>query len=178
MNRVSPASTGKRRNAMTLVELMVAIALSAMLLGALVGVLGGLSKQTRLSENYDQAVWPARFIELLRRDVIAAEAMWSNNQTVWITADSPQYGDSGGSRQIGYRCADLSAGRAVLERIDGDRVSVIAIGPTRLSVERLDRLGFPQPLPPAPGPVPAQIRVWVWGDDDQHPVVLRDLVNR
>ena len=169
----------RRRRGMTLLELMVAIALSAMLLGAMVGVLGGIAKQSKVADTYDQDIWPSRFCSLLRRDLVAAEAVWFSNNVIWIRVDAPAYQNVGvGTRDIGYRCRRTDAGKSVLERLDGERQSVLAIGPTRIAVERLDSLGVPQPLPPIAGPVPAQVRIWVWGDDSDQPAVLRSLVVR
>ena len=171
------------RRGMTLVELMVAIALSAMLLGVLVGVLSGIAKQSKLVSKYDQPVWPAEFLSLLRRDLTAADAIWSDKGTIWIRTDAPAYAANNanakkGMRRIGYGCGTLRDGQAILTRTDVDRQSVLALGPKRIILERLDDLGSPQPLPSAPGPMPEQVRVWIWNDTGNSPVVLRDLVLR
>ncbi|WP_218933569.1 hypothetical protein [Rubripirellula lacrimiformis] len=170
---------------MTLIELMVAAALSALLLVALIGVLRGLSMQMRLANRMDQPVWPSRFVQFLRRDLLAADAVWERSGIVWIRTDAPAYSSAGntpsditGIRDIGYRCGMLQNGRRVLERIDSDRVDVLAFEPSRIVVERLDSQGNPQPLPPSPGPVPAQVRVWVWENSAGPPKVLKDLVIR
>lgn len=175
-----------RRPGMTLIELMVAVALSAMLLAALLGVLSGITKQCKLAETYDKPVWPARFVALLRRDLIAAERIWTSKNTIWFETDAPAYlpytkdGDTstGGIRRIGYRCRSIPNKEGVLMRQDGDHSEAIAIGPDRIVVERLDSDGVPQPLPPMPGPVPSQVRVWVWEADKTSPSLVRDLVIR
>ncbi len=160
------------RAGFTLVELMVAIALSAMLLGALTGVLQGVARQAKIAAKYDEPIWPSRFAEIFRRDLMAAEAIWWEEETVWMRTDSP------GLRTIGYRCRQLRDHPSTLERVERGRTHTLALGPTRLVVERLDAAGSPQPLPPAPGPMPLQVRVWIWQDDEQAPFLIRDLVIR
>lgn len=173
------------RKAMTLVELMVAVALSALLLSALVGVLRGVDVQSKMAVKLDRPVWPSRVIDLVRRDLIAATAIWAESNTVWIRTDAPSYkvhglGDreSAGTRRVGYRCRVLPGGDPVLERVDAGRSSVLAIAPTRIIVERLDSVGAPQPLPLQPGPVPQQVRVWIYETDSNSPTIVKDVVTR
>ena len=177
-----------RRAGMTLVELMVAIALSAMLLVSLVGVLSGIAKQGKVVDKLDQPVWPARFAKLVRRDLLAAESVWQSNGIVWMRTDAPVYesyrstsrtnSSDVGVRRIGYQCVVSSDSPAILYRRDQERRCAMAIGPTRIVLERLDDQGTPQPLPSSPGPVPDQVRVWVWNDPAVSPVLVRDLVVR
>ncbi len=173
-----------RRSGMTLIELMVSAALSAILLVALMGVLRGMTTQVRLADRINQPVWPSRFVKLLQRDLLAADAVWEQSGTVWIQTDAPLYpvgqsvNESSGSRTVGYRCTTFPGDRNVLERIDSERIYVLAFGPTRMVVERLDSHGQPQPLPPSQGPVPGQVRVWVWNDVTERAVILKDLVIR
>ncbi len=167
------------RPAMTLVELMLAVALSAMLLSALIGVLGGVSKHVRSADSLDTAQWPARVTELIRNDLIAAEAIWVQGDTVWLRTSPPNYGfGEVGTRSIGYRCGEITDERFALLRIDGSRSDVLAIGPTSFVLERLDESGVPQPLPGIPGPVPVQIRFWVVGERPDDPVFVSDVVVR
>ena len=171
-------SRSRSRRGMTLVELTVAIALAAMLLASLTGVLRGVSEQSKLADSFEGPVWPSEFLNILHRDLMAAEAIWAEQGVVLIKTDAPQYQSVGtGARTVGYACVDIGKNLAVLNRIDG-ATSVLAMGPRQLVIERLDTSGRPQPLPATPGPVPTQVRVWVWEADEKTPVILRDLVIR
>ena len=179
MNDNPSSHSAETRCGMTLVELMVAVTLSAMLLGSLVGVLRGVANQTELAQRYDQPVWPARTLAILRRDLIAADSVWLEENVIWMRTDAPSYHSSNvGVREIGYGCTQIQGGTSMLVRTDGGQRSVLAIGPSRIEIERLDAGGIPQPLPPAPGPVPANVRVWVWEQVRSQPVLRRDLVLR
>lgn len=172
-----PRDSKLLRHGLTLVEMMVAIALSALLLAAMTGVLSGIAKQNRLVERYDRAVWPSRFMELLRRDLIASDQLWTEDGTIWMHTDAPAYQSGSRSRRrIGYSCTQ-GAG-STLERIDDESAAPLALDVSRIALERLDASGLPQPLPPTPGPVPTQVRVWVWQTGQSEPVLLRDLVVR
>ncbi len=162
------------RHGLTLVELTVALALSAMLMAGIVGLLRGLNQQSELAEEYDTDVWPARFVSLIRSDLMSAQSLWDGSGVIWMRHDASGQAQS----RVGYRCRTLTEGLSVLERIDADAVSVLAIGPARVDVERLDAQGLPQPIPNTPGPVPTQVRIWVWDGENTEPVVLRDLVLR
>lgn len=170
---------------MTLIELLVAVALSAMLMTALIGVLQGLGKQTRLANQMDQPAWPNEVLKLLRRDLLAADSLWEEGGIIWLLTDSPTYpvpkrtsSNTSASREIGYRSGALGDGRRVLERIESSRAIVLACDVSRIKLERLDSFGNPQPLPNSPGPVPSQIRVWVWDSILDRPVLLKDVVIR
>lgn len=176
MNRCRPSES--KRHGMTLVELVIAIALSAMLLTALVGVLKGVSRQSNLAESLDRPSWPATFLDLLRRDLRAAEAIWAEEGVIWIETDAPKYGAGEGVRTVGFACIEIDSGQRLLTRHDEGTSRALAIGPSRLIIERVDRSGSTHPLPPAPGPVPPQLRVWLWQGDHSEPVLLRDVVIR
>ncbi|MEM6473734.1 MAG: prepilin-type N-terminal cleavage/methylation domain-containing protein [Planctomycetota bacterium] len=151
------------RRGMTLVELLLAVALSAMLLAALVGLLRGTSNQTKLAKQFDQPVWQTRLPDLIRADLKAADSIWSVDQTVVMRSSPPQYhGDRTGLRTIAYECVELESGFCCLLRSDQDSSDVLAVGPTKITIERVDRDGFPQPLPSNPGPVNRQFRAWVF----------------
>ncbi|WP_144056808.1 PulJ/GspJ family protein [Rhodopirellula europaea] len=185
-----PATISNKRKeqpcfGMTLIELLVAVALSAMMMTALIGVLQGLGKQTRLANQMDQPTWPNEVLKLLRRDLLAADSFWEEGGIVWLVTDSPTYqvprrnlSNISVSREIGYRCSGLGDGRRVLERIEASRAIVLACDVSRIQIERLDSFGNPQPLPHLPGPVPSQVRVWVWDSTIDHPILQKDIVIR
>ncbi|QDV42562.1 hypothetical protein Enr13x_24100 [Stieleria neptunia] len=165
---------------MTLIELMVAIALSAMLMAAIVGILGGVSKQAKIAVDGEPAIWAEQTIALMRTDLLAANAVWKSEDAVWLFTDAPSYeSENIGIRNICYRTRKLRDETPILERTDSTFRSVLALDVREIRVERLDRFGVPQPLPSAPGPVPNQVRVWVRCDGQAgRATVIRDLVLR
>lgn len=170
---------GSSRHGFTLVELTVSIALAALLLSAMVGVLSGLMKQVAVIDRYDTEAWPPRFIELLRRDLVSADEIWAVRGAVHIRTHPPRYHGSGvGMRTVIYMCVTEKPGKSILVREDAGRQAVIAVGPDRISLERLDKLGTPQPLPSIPGPMPTQARLWIWSLGEDDPLFVRDLVLR
>jgi len=170
----------KRRIGMTLVELVTAIALAAMLMAAMTGVLRGIALQTRAAQTKTSPLWPSRFQSILRRDVLSADAIWMNDGHIHLRCDAPLYQAKTGrrsQREVVYHCKKLDTSTHVLYRSDGNGNAAIAIGPKRIQVERLDSQGNPQPLPPTPGPVPAALRVWVW-QEEESPLFVHDMVVR
>ena len=161
---------------MTLVELIVAISLSAMLMVAIVGVLRGIAIQTKLSERYDHAVWPSELVQLLRRDLDAAESLWVEANAILMRSDVPAYQVNAiGVRPIRYQCVEMQDGTDVIERVDSGHGAILAMGPHRIQLDRIDRFGMLQPLPLEPGPIPNRIRIQVWQGADSEPILVRDI---
>lgn len=154
--------------AMTLVEVVVSLSLAAALLAALTGVLNGIRTQQKLALGFEVEDWPFLLEELLRRDLAAAESVWSTQSTFYLTTNSPNYGIENegsprrpaGLRRVAYRCVELSEGFFVLQRVDPNGARTISLNCPGLVVERVDGRGVSQPLPPIPGPVPERIRFW------------------
>ncbi|MFG0261580.1 MAG: hypothetical protein ACF788_04240 [Novipirellula sp. JB048] len=147
---------------MTLVELVLALSLAAMLLVATVGVLGQVHSQAELADAMVRPVWPSKVRGLLRRDFWECDQMWEADGIVWFAT-------------AGYRCvpeagAEFSSDElpmGMLQRLsakEGSAVEVatLAIGPDRVDVERVDDRGLSHPLPPRPGPVPKRLRVRIY----------------
>lgn len=164
---------------MTLVEVTVALALSGLLMAALVGVLRGTQIQLRAAQRLQTPVWSFQAIDLIQRDLIAAERLAWSHDTLWIQGTLPSYSPDGElkRRQVGYAIHSLPNGKSALVRIDSTGIEYMAIGPTRMLVERIDDDGILQPLPPTAGPVPAHVRIWIWGDTEL-PNLSQDLVLR
>lgn len=155
------------RTGMTLFELMLALALSTLLLAGLVGVLSGVSKQAKVSESFEQPAWPSRTADILRNDLLAAESLWRQGETVWMLTDAPPYqGIENPSRRVGYACQAISDDQHALVRIAGTHTALLGLGPTEFVLERIDGNGIAQPLPHQPGPVPASARLLVRGPED------------
>ncbi|TWU62333.1 hypothetical protein V7x_40620 [Crateriforma conspicua] len=169
------------RGGLTLVELVVAIALSAALLAALTGVLRGVSQQVSVAKSKMGMTWPARTMEILRRDLMSANAIWQERDVVFIRGDHPIYIGSvvdDVAADVGYRCRSVKEGVGMLVRRHGEFEQVLAIGPIQLRIERIDGEGESQPLPAIPGPVPGSVRVWIWQGDREQPLHVQSLVLR
>ncbi len=166
---------------------MVAITLTSLLLMSLMGVLQATTRQSRMVEAREVVVWPGRVRTMFQRDLLSAETVWLEAGAVCLRTDSPRYGVGGheddllgqgpvigsetpsGVREVRYRCRSNSGG-SLLQRIDGHVTNSLAVGPSRLSVERIDSTGALQPLPPRPGPVPRHVRLTIW---QRERIVLR-----
>ncbi len=169
----------KNRRGMTLVELAISVALSAMLLSTLVGVLSGISRQEKASRRFDRPIWHGRAMEIIRRDLLSADSLWKTGGTIWIKTSPPAYGRSNrGLRTIGYRCICISDTRTALTRLDADTEDVLGFGASSIAIERLDASGVPQPIPGIEGPVPNQVRVWISGDQAAIDPYVADLIIR
>jgi len=172
------------RSGLTLIELVLALALSSMLMAAMVGVLRSTSIQAVAVDSMQLERWPVRFVDRLRRDLQSADSLWSTGGEVIIRCEPPSYAAAQpsaikpGNRTVRYRCIEFAESGPALLRIDTGRPCVLGLGPRKMVVERVDRLGNPQPLPNAPGPLPPQVRCWVWGDDDSEPILSIDVVLR
>lgn len=174
----------RARRGLTLIELLLAIALSALLMAAVTGVVQGISRQSRLAEDLERPVWPAEVVDLVRTDLLAASSLWMNEDTLWIRSDPPAYQSprlaevSTGVREIGYRCSQTDGGYQVLRRLDGVDRRTLALGVQKILLERLDREGIPQPIPRSPGPVPTQVRLWIWTSERPSEPLVRDVLLR
>ena len=154
----------KASRGITLIEVMVALALSALMLTALVGVLKGFRIQEQTAESLQTERWPPKFVNLLYRDLLVCDGVFASNKTVWLTGNLPAYADSNqnGRRRIGYRIVETGGGETAPVRINGPYRQLIALRASRIVVERVDDQGVAKPLPFARGPVPQRVRVWVW----------------
>ncbi|MEO1619006.1 MAG: prepilin-type N-terminal cleavage/methylation domain-containing protein [Planctomycetota bacterium] len=157
----------KLRRGMTLFELLLAVALSAMLLAALVGLLQGTSRQVKLASNFETPAWKSNVIKLIKADMQSAESIWQADGRVLMRSSPPPYYETSGVQIIAFECVRLGDQSPALLRIQGKRKDVLALGPTRLKIERLDSDGIPQPLPDQPGPPNRQFRIWVFERDQE-----------
>lgn len=170
----------RQRNALTLVELVLATALAAMLAAALLGVLSTVGKVGSMVDSGSHANWNAQFLELLYRDLIVADTVWAEGRSFMLGGRFDSYTDEMKTVQIvAYGVTVVDGSFSLVSRREDHGVSgYFSASATRIVIERLDSDGFPQPLPSAPGPVPDRVRVWVWNEVDSPPVFVRDLVIR
>ena len=162
-----------------MIELLVAITLAVMLMSAMTGLLRSLQHPLRKAEQIDTPLWPAGLEASIRRDLQTATSVHRQGDIIWLTgafASNAGTPTNASSSYVGYACIPLSDQHPGLVRLDPDGVELIALGPRRLVLERIDDLGIPQPLPPVAGPIPRQLRLWVYGVDAQTPLIVRDIV--
>lgn len=164
------------RVGLTLVELLVAITLAASLMVAITSLLKSLRRPLLYAERSAAPLWPERLASMLRQDLLAASGVHRQGDTVWITGNlSSSLFPDGGTSLVGYGCYPVTSSRWALVRIESEGFELVALGPRRLVIERIDDLGIPQPLPPAAGPIPNRLRMWIYGRDPRAPEVIRDI---
>lgn len=169
--------SGRCQTGLTMVELLVALALAALLMAAMTSLLQSLRLPLQHAERTARPAWPGRLAAQIRQDLLAASGVHAQNETVWITGQLRSASRPGASTSfVGYACMPIERENWALVRIDKDGFEVFAYGPSRLLVERIDDLGVPQPLPPTIGPVPNRVRLWVFGAGANQPEVVRDIV--
>ncbi len=164
----------------TLIELVVALALGAMLMAALVGVLRSVDRQ--LSEVKREATqdWQRPVLEVLHRDLMLSSEISSSDGWIWLDGSLPTYRRRPSlARRVGYRCVSwIDDSETVLLRLADDHGEPLAIGPRRVLIERLDGSDTPQPLSAMPAAMPDRVRVWIWDGELDEPMLTRDLVLR
>ncbi|WP_436717718.1 prepilin-type N-terminal cleavage/methylation domain-containing protein [Roseiconus lacunae] len=168
------------RRGLTLIELLAAMALSALLLSAVIGITKGVSQQATAVEEKDLLVWPSQTVAILRRDLLSADSVWNSRNAIWLKTDAPSYhSPSMGARYIRYDVKKSEHGGGILRRVDSTTGAPLAINVNNIRIERLDASGVPQPFPPSPGPVPDQVRLWVeYIERGSFNVFIRDIVIR
>lgn len=166
----------RRRAGFTLIELTVALALAALLFAALVGVARVAQQQAQLVERRLQPRWKQATLQLLYRDLLSAQRVWSRPGELSMRGNFIQPLSSGEEAStVTYRLQNLGE-RGLLVRVADDVAECVALDLRRVVVERIDSAGDPQPLPSSPGPVPARVRVWLWTGDLESSPMMQDLV--
>lgn len=163
----------------TLIELVLAIALGALLMAAMVGVLKGATQQLRIAQQRTRQSWHTATLEQMHRDMLLASRIHSSDGWVWLEGEFNEFsGQRDKSKRVGYQCVPWIDGRGALVRNSDQATELLAIGPRRMVIERLDANNMPQPLSAVATPMPERVRVWIWTDDAINAEVLRDIVLR
>ncbi|MEZ6137056.1 MAG: prepilin-type N-terminal cleavage/methylation domain-containing protein [Pirellulaceae bacterium] len=153
----------------TLVELTVALALGAMLMVAIVGILQSMSRELEFAKHEADQDWQSSVKRLLHQDLLCASQISTAGGWYWLdgsftAADSK----SGTLRKVGYRCVPgILDGESVLMRVADRHGEPVLFGPTKMHIERVDSRGVAQPLSAQPTAVPRYVRVWIWMPDDE-----------
>lgn len=163
----------------TLVELVVALALGAMLMTALVGILASINSQLRAAQNRTSSHWEVAVVETLHRDLMLSARIALEDGWLRLEGEFPDYRNPDRrAKHVGYSCVPWLGEESALIRTAGASTDLIAVGPRRLLLERLDQMSVPQPFSESSTAVPDRLRLWIWDGDAPEPVVVRDLVLR
>lgn len=166
-----------RRGGFTLVELVVALALGAMLMAALVGILKSVDQQLDVMRLEARDNWTVSVSDVLSNDLLLATRISSSDGWTWLDGTFQDFESSSNTvRRVGYRCvAGVMEQQSVLVRWADGRVDPLVFGPRRLLVERLDATGTPQPLSSFSVSISPIVRVWITMEDGVS-VFTRDFV--
>lgn len=146
---------------------------------ALVGVLRSAAVQLRVAESRAGGNWQSASVELLHRDLMLSSRIAFNGGWVWLEGEFPDYqSESARTKRVGYNCVPWPEGQVALVRLAGASTDLVAVGPRRLVLERLDQMSNPQPLSERPTATPDRLRLWIWEDEGAEPALVRDVVLR
>jgi prepilin-type N-terminal cleavage/methylation domain-containing protein len=169
-----------RKAGFTLVELTVALALGAMLMVAIVGVLQSVSNQLKHAQRESHGDWRSSAKRVLQADLMFAAQISSADGWLWLDGTFPPQGaTSEVTRRVGYGCAPgFQEGQSTLMRVADGRGEPVVFGPKRMLVERLDASGTAQPLSEQQTIAPRRVRIWMWlnTDAEDAPSFIQDLV--
>ncbi len=83
------------------------------------------------------------------------------------------------AKRVGYHCEPwIKEGQSALVRSGDGQGALVAVGPRRLLIERLDSTNTPQPLSQSPTPIPSRLRLWIWETDAEEATLVKDFVLR
>lgn len=169
--------TGGRCHAFTLMEVVLALALGAMLMVALVGVLRSTSRQLQQARPVSQANCDTAF-RVISRDLLLAQTIAVKDGWIDLTGSFPEFGsEDTHARKVAYGiAAAVNGDETVLMRVTEHGGQSIAPQITRIDIERLDSTGTPQPLSSQASSLAGAVRVWLWDADVGRPTLERDVV--
>ena len=169
----------RKQGAFTLVELVVALALGAMLMTALVGILRSVSGQLKLAQTWATREWETSAVELLHRDLMLSARISHKDGWIWLDGEFPDFQRPEGREQrVGYSCVPWMNETSAMIRLGAGSADLVAVGPRRILLERLDQTNTPQPLSEAATVTPERLRLWIWSNDSSEPSLVRDIALR
>ncbi|MBL8869915.1 MAG: type II secretion system protein [Planctomycetaceae bacterium] len=149
----------------TLLEVTVSLAVSTMILIALIGVMRSVGGQLRsLKEQKSERLGLIQ--QILQQDALTT-SMISRKADSYVLVGSfvsPDLTESYHELVI-YECNTWLDGSLVLVRRTNKQQEVVAKGIRQIVIERLDSQGVPQPISNLPIPFPSRAKVWLWTDD-------------
>ncbi|MBN8603415.1 MAG: hypothetical protein J0M26_20435 [Planctomycetes bacterium] len=157
----------------TLLEVTVSLAVSAMILVALIGVVRSLGGQLRrLQEQKSDHIELVQ--NILQQDALAASVISRKGESYILVGNfvSPSPNDLYLESVI-YECKTWLDGMPVLVRRTNQQQEIVAKGVRRMVVERMDSQGVPQPISNLASPFPSRARIWLWMDSrDSEPMMF------
>lgn len=173
-----------KRSGITLLEVVIALSLSALMLTALGGVLSSMYRQRKHTTILHHREWAYELDRVFWNDLAQARGVSLNRGSLtmivpasrnWPTSQASQ---SGGGQSIVYRLESTGQNRSKLTRTiyHGKATnSSLLLTQTLLwdirqaKFERVDDQGISQPLPTEIGPTPRAFRYQFWIDEQVTP---------
>jgi hypothetical protein len=172
------------RQGLTLLEVIIAISLSALMLTALIGVLTSLYRQRKQATISHYREWAYELDRVFWNDLAQARGVALSGGSLTMVAPSSrnwsasQSSSSIGGQLIVYRLESTGKNRSKLTRsiyrgnsIGGNLlIFQTLLWDVRLAkFERVDDQGNSQPLPAEIGPTPRAFRYQLWINDEEVP---------
>jgi prepilin-type N-terminal cleavage/methylation domain-containing protein len=168
------------RKGMTLLEVVVALSLSALMLIALNGVLSGLFRQKKRTAEVQHREWAYELDRVFWNDLAQARGVALNDGGLLMAVPAAMQWDKGqGSLQsVAYQLIPTGNKQYRLTRSvylgqqpTGDPVitQTLLWEIRKATFERVDDQGNSQPLPRELGPTPRAFRYQLWIADDAKP---------
>jgi len=170
-----------RRNAVTLVEVVVALSLSALLLVALTGVLTGLARQNKASTAIRSGQWHYELDQLFWVDLAQCRGVALDKGVLWMVrpknkSTKVSTADTSATQTVAYRLKPDRSEQGepqlfslVRQIFEGDKLlgrpileQTLVWDVRRASFERIDNAGNEQPIPNLLGPPPRAFRYQLW----------------
>lgn len=167
------------RRGTTLLEIVVALSLAAMLMVALSGVLAGLVRQRRQAEVVDSREWIHSLDRIFWNDLAQARSVALSDGVLWMVLPNSNSPTNNGFNSIAYRLTPTDKERFALVRavyrdplVASKPMSqkTLAWNVRQASFERVDDSGRDQPFPPSLGPAPRAFRYRLWFTNKSEPI--------
>jgi hypothetical protein len=159
----------------TVLEVTVSLAVSAMILVALIGVMRAVGGQLRLLKE-QKSERLGLIQQILQQDALTASMISRKADSYVLVGNfvSPDLNESYHELVI-YECNTWLDGSLALVRRTNEQQEVVAKGIRQIVIERLDSQGVPQPISNLPIPFPSRARVWLWTDERDAAPLMFDM---
>ena len=165
---------------MTLLEVIVALSLSALMLIALNGVLSGLTRQKKRTSEVQHREWAYELDRVFWNDLAQARGVALNEGVLLMTvpASTPTSRGQSSVHAVAYQLTSANGVRTRLTRTvylgqepKGNPMMTQSLlwDVQRVTFERVDDQGNSQPLPRELGPTPRAFRYQLWMANESSP---------
>ena len=167
------------RRGTTLLEMVVALSLAAMLMVALSGVLAGLVRQRRHAEVVNSREWIHSLDKIFWNDLAQARSVALDQGVLWMVIPSSHNIRGTANKAIAYRLINTGNEQFALVRAvyresrnanDLLEQRTLVWNVDKASFERIDDSGQDQPFPKSLGPAPRGFRYRVWLRNISEPI--------